>query len=207
MFVFFWLIPVRISDPNDYLNRDQTIKLLKLKYPYDKEYTSRQTSFPSPTLKSLFFHDIKSNSNGGAIYYSVQSVNLVLDFCCFCFISSNNGDGGAMYLSIKTAQINKTSGYQCEASYSFGKGSFIFLHNMSKQGSSAISNSVTFRCPYQNSSSLKGNHGSVIGLKLTSSKDFEFSTSNFSLNVLTRNEGHLTDELEQACTIRLNTFF
>ena len=69
---------------------------------------------PNSIIQFSKFCNITSNTNGGAIYYSLINLNIILKFCSFINCTSNGGYGGAFFVS-----SNCNSIYQSNMCFSY----------------------------------------------------------------------------------------
>ena len=67
-------------------------------------------------ISKCYFHQMSSESTGGAISYSVTGGKFLVESSLFNNCSART-NGGAIYLSFGDCVINKVCGYQCSAIY------------------------------------------------------------------------------------------
>jgi hypothetical protein len=190
---------------SNYLNRDDARNFLKGKYPFG-EFTSRQESYIA--IFTSFFHDIRSQTSGGALYLSNSFYSALVTDCCFCFVSTSSGNGGAMCFKSGVVNVLFTRGYQCEASSSDGYGTYLFLYlkkNYNNHEISSVQYNVIHRCPNEYSKYLTDEEHSTICAELSSIVDFEIYSSNFSHNYHTGSHGHIKILNAGTLYISLNT--
>jgi hypothetical protein len=195
---------IQCSNSNNFLDVASARKFLRIKYPYDSEFTSHQNL---STISHSFFHDIHSSKSGGALFYH-DLVRTIVDDCCFCFVSSTK-TGGAIFLNCMSMEVSRTSGYHCEeADYyenGYGYGTFLYLNSQDYFNPSVLRYCVVSRCPNQNSKYLYVPQAPTINFFGSNPNNLSFSNSNFSENYLTAKSGLIKIRHFRGAKIMYNT--